>query len=204
MSTVVCLTSAGGSGGYIRDCQQAWARCDPSDLINLGVLMNNGPSGSYPGTPLELGIARLRSAGKRITQARMALIGLLLKQAKPLSMEEIQEELEGISSCDLVTVYRCLLAFGGLGMVRREYDFEGTTLWQYVRKTTPAYRVISKVTADSEALDSELYEVLGRAFEGVEKVLKERRYLEISHRAQFSPRVARDVSAQGAVSRPPA
>jgi Fur family ferric uptake transcriptional regulator len=78
--------------------------------------MNNGPTGSEPGTPLELGIARLRSAGKRITQPRIALIGLLLKQDKPLSMEEIHGKLGEGRSFDLVTVYRCLVAFEGLGL----------------------------------------------------------------------------------------
>lgn len=147
--------------------------------------MNDGPSGSESGTPLELGIARLRAAGKRITQPRIALIGLLLKQDKPLSMEEIHGKLGEGRSFDLVTVYRCLVAFEELGMVRREFSFEGIMLWQYVREENAVYRVVSKVSADSEALDPELSEVLGKAFEGVEKVLKEKGYSEIGHRARF-------------------
>lgn len=147
--------------------------------------MNDGPTGSEPGSPLELGIARLRSAGKKITQARVALIGFLLKQSKPLSMVEIQGELEGKGLDEMVTVYRCLLAFEELGMVRREFSFEGIMLWQYVREENAVYRVVSKVSADSEALDPELSEVLGKAFEGVEKVLKEKGYSEIGHRARF-------------------
>ena len=147
--------------------------------------MNDGPTGSEPGSPLELGIARLRSAGKKITQTRIALIGFLLKQSKPLSMVEIQGELEGKGLDEMVTVYRCLLAFEELGMVRREYDFEGTSLWQYVLEGNPVYRVISKVTADSEPLDPEFSEVLGRALDGVERVLKARGYSEVSHRVQF-------------------
>jgi len=132
------LVKVGRGGGHIGDCQRALARCDHADFTKPDVLMNDGLSGTVPETPLELGIARLRSAGKKITQARIALIGFLLKQSKPLSVVEIQGELEGKGLDELVTVYRCLLVFEELGMVRREYDFEGTSLWQYVREGNPA------------------------------------------------------------------
>lgn len=147
--------------------------------------MNDGPSGSESGTPLELGIARLRSAGKRLSRARIALIGLLVQETKPLSIEEIHAKVRKATACNLVTVYRCILTFEELGLVRKEFNFEGTMLWQYVREENAVYRVVSKVSADSEALDSELSEVLGKAFEGVEAVLRERGYSEVSHRARF-------------------
>jgi Fur family ferric uptake transcriptional regulator len=147
--------------------------------------MNEGPTGSEPGTPLELGIARLRSAGKRLSQARIALIGLLVQEAQPLSIEEIHAKVRKVTLCNLVTVYRCILTFEELGLVRKEFNFEGTMLWQYVREENAVYRVVSKVSADSEALDPELSEVLGKAFEGVEKVLREKGYSEVGHRARF-------------------
>jgi Fur family ferric uptake transcriptional regulator len=139
-------------------------------------------------TPLEQGLARIRSAGKRITQARVALIGHLLKQSKPVSTEEIYGELMKSTSCELMTVYRCLMALEELGMVRRDFSFEGTTLWYYVRESTAAYHVVSKDTAGSEPLDPELCELMARACAGVEEVLKARGYSEVTHRARFFAR----------------
>ncbi len=150
--------------------------------------MNESLTDSEPETPLEHELARVRSAGKRITQARVALIGLLLKHSKPLSTEEIYGELMKSTFCEIVTVYRCLMALEELGMVRRDFNFEGTTLWHYVRESTAAYHIVSKVTAGSEPLDPELCELLGRACAGVEEVLKARRYSEVSHRARFFAR----------------
>lgn len=147
--------------------------------------MNDGPSGSDSETPLELGIARLRAAGKRLSQARIALIGLLVQEVRPLSIEEIHAKVRKATLCNLVTVYRCILTFEELGLVRKEFSFEGIMLWQYVREENAVYRVVSKVSADSEALDPGLSEVLGKAFEGVEAVLRARGYSEIGHRARF-------------------
>ncbi len=72
---------------------------------------------------------RIRNAGMRVTKPRVALVEALLKQAGPVSIERIHQEV-GVDSCDLVTIYRCLAAFEGLGLVRRSYQHNGTCLYE--------------------------------------------------------------------------
>lgn len=147
--------------------------------------MNSGLAGTEPDSRLERGIIQLRASGKRITHARVALLAQLLKRDEPATIEEIHRDLVGKAFCDVITIYRCLAVYEEVGMVRRGYTFEGVSTWQYVQETNPPYRVISKVTADSDALDPELCAALRLALERVENVLKAKGYSDVSHRAHF-------------------
>jgi Fur family ferric uptake transcriptional regulator len=64
-------------------------------------------SPSSQSSPLDLACARLKAAGLRITQPRIAILDALIKRSLPASIEQIHGDLAG-SACDLVTVYRCL------------------------------------------------------------------------------------------------
>ncbi|MEI6862119.1 MAG: transcriptional repressor, partial [Verrucomicrobiota bacterium] len=90
------------------------------------------------GAPVELACARLRTAGLRITQPRIAILQALASRAKPASIEQLHEDLAH-TSCDLVTVYRCLAAFQELGLVRRCYFENGTSLYQLSLQGEPTY-----------------------------------------------------------------
>ena len=147
--------------------------------------MNSGLAGTEPDSRLERGMIQLRSSGKKITHARVALLAELLKRDEPATIEEIYRDLEGKTFCDMITIYRSLAVYEELGMVRRGYTFEGVSTWQYVQETDSPYRVISKVTADSDALDPELCAALRLALERVEAVLKGKGFSDVSHRAHF-------------------
>lgn len=136
-------------------------------------------------SPLQAAIAKIRAAGLRITQPRVALLTLLLERTAPASIEALHREIQKKHPPDLVTVYRNLAAFEELGLVRRLYSDNGTFLWQIVSEGISPYLIISKVTADSEPLDTGLTDVIRSALTRVEEILKSRGYTDVTHKVQF-------------------
>lgn len=135
-------------------------------------------------TPLDIACARLKAAGLRITQPRIAILDALIKRSLPASIEQIHGDLSG-SSCDLVTVYRCLAAFEELGLVRRCFFHNGTSLYQINLGEDPLYHVVNKSDNSVEALDAETSAELRTALLRVESLLKARGYSDISHMVEF-------------------
>lgn len=133
---------------------------------------------------IDVACSRLKAAGLRITQPRVAILEALIKRAQPASIEQIHGDLSN-SACDLVTVYRCLAAFQEVGLVRLCYFHNGTSLYQINLETESPYHVVSKETNEVEELDAEnaaeLRAVLGR----IQESLKARGYTEVSHLVQF-------------------
>ncbi|MCU0791289.1 MAG: transcriptional repressor [Opitutaceae bacterium] len=137
-----------------------------------------------PQSRLNAACARLREAGLRITQPRIAIITALLKQAQPVSIEQIHEELDK-QSCDLVTVYRCLAAFEEIGLVRRSFFHNGTSLYQLSDGRSVAYHIISKDTQEIRNLDEATSARLAEAIAQVETELKAAGYRNVSHVLEF-------------------
>lgn len=154
-------------------------------------------------TPIELACARLRAAGLRITQPRIAILNALLRHEQPASIEQIHDDLRGDTACDLVTVYRCLAAFEELGLVRRCFFHNGTSLWQINLGGETAYHVVCKDTNAVEELDAETSAELHEAIKRVENVLRSRGYSEVGHMVEFfavSPGADKNAAATPAPS----
>lgn len=120
---------------------------------------------------------RIRNAGMRVTKPRVALVEALLKQAGPVSIERIHQEV-GVDSCDLVTIYRCLAAFEDLGLVRRSYLHNGTCLYEQTFDTARHYHIVCKACGKTDKVD---YALTGDA----EQKLKDRGYEQVSHVLEF-------------------
>jgi Fur family ferric uptake transcriptional regulator len=137
-----------------------------------------------PQASIDVACSRLKAAGLRITQPRVAILEALIKRAQPASIEQIHGDLAN-SACDLVTVYRCLAAFQEVGLVRLCYFHNGTSLYQINLENESPYHVVSKESNEVEELDAEnaaeLRAVLGR----IEESLRARGYSEVSHMVQF-------------------
>ncbi|MBW8782149.1 MAG: transcriptional repressor [Verrucomicrobia bacterium] len=133
---------------------------------------------------LEQACGRLKAAGLRITQPRIAILSALLKRSQPATIEQIHDDLTN-SSCDLVTVYRCLAAFEELGLVRRSYFHNGTSLYQIQMGGEPVYHVVSKTDNTVESLSPELTAELRAVIKKIEADLKTQGYGEVSHMAEF-------------------
>lgn len=146
-------------------------------------LVDAKPTGPGSAT-LEQACAQLKAAGLRITQPRIAILQALLNRAKPASIEQIHEDL-ATASCDLVTVYRCLAAFEDLGIVRRCYFQNGTSLYQIQMGAEPEYHVVTKDTNTVEALDPALAGELRTVIQKIEGSLKTRGFGEVGHIVEF-------------------
>jgi Fur family transcriptional regulator, ferric uptake regulator len=135
-------------------------------------------------TPVELATAKLKSAGLRITQPRLAILAALSKREQPSSIEQLHEDV-GAENCDLVTVYRCMAAFEEIGLVRRAFFHNGTALYEINLGQPTRYHVVCKATNRVEELDADLADELRRTISGVQEKLRARGYAEVGHIVEF-------------------
>jgi Fur family ferric uptake transcriptional regulator len=134
--------------------------------------------------PLQQACTRLKSAGLRITQPRIAILSAMISRNQPTSIEQIHGDLEA-GSCDLVTVYRCLAAFEEIGLVRRSFFHNGTSLYEISLGLTSRYHVVCKTTNRVEEIDPETTAELRIAIQAIEEKLRTRGYENVSHVVEF-------------------
>ncbi len=135
-------------------------------------------TGSVPAeSTLDEARNRIRQARMRITKPRIAIVESLHRHEGPISIERIHQDV-GIGVCDLVTVYRCLAAFEELGMVRRSYLHNGTCLYELTLGTPRHYHIVCKACGSTDRVD--YFPV-----EGIERLLQERGYTQVSHVVEF-------------------
>jgi Fur family transcriptional regulator, ferric uptake regulator len=148
----------------------------------IAATQSNHPLGQVSKTgetapPLELACARLRAAQMRVTQPRIAILQALINRNGPATIEQIHQDLNR-RSCDLVTVYRCLAAFEEIGVVRRSYMHNGTSLYEFSLGSDRRYHIVCKSCGRSDRIDY-------FSVEGPERMLEQRGYQDISHLVEF-------------------
>jgi Fur family ferric uptake transcriptional regulator len=152
--------------------------------------------------PVDVATERLRTAGLRITQPRLAILAALSKRGQPTSIEQLHEDV-GPENCDLVTVYRCMAAFEEIALVRRAFFHNGTALYELNLDQTARYHVVCKATNRVEELDAEATGELRQAIENVQAKLRARGYVGVGHIVEFfgtAPSAGREAS--GAATTP--
>jgi Fur family ferric uptake transcriptional regulator len=127
--------------------------------------------------PLDLACARLKSAGLRITQPRVAIIEALIRREHPVSIEQLHHDLAN-DACDLVTVYRCLAVFEELGLVRRCFFHNGTGLYEINLNDSHHHHIVCKSCGKVERIDASFTE-------STERILRERGYEQVTHLVEF-------------------
>lgn len=135
-------------------------------------------------TPLKLACAQLKSSSLRITQPRIAILTALITRGQPTSIEQIHDDLPK-GSCDLVTVYRCMSAFEEIGLVRRSFFHNGTSLYTISLGHPHNYHVVCKETNQIEELDETTTAELRKHVSQVEETLRKRGYESITHVVEF-------------------
>jgi len=108
----------------------------------------------------------------------------MIRFGQPASIDQIHAELSH-TSCDLVTVYRCLAAFEELGLVRRSFLPSGTSLYEIAVEGDDRYHVICKKSNQVEEIDAETTADLRAAIAAIETKLKARGYGDVSHVVEF-------------------
>ena len=147
-------------------------------------LSGNAKAAGKAPTPVELATAKLKSAGLRITQPRLAILAALSKRAQPTSIEQLHEDV-GAENCDLVTVYRCMAAFEEIALVRRAFFHNGTALYEINLGQPTRYHVVCKTTNRVEELDAATADELRRAIDFVQEKLRARGYADVGHIVEF-------------------
>jgi len=143
-----------------------------------------GVAGEKEQTPVELACYKLKEAGLRITQPRVSILAALIKAGRPTSIDALHGEL-GANSCDIVTVYRCMAAFESIGLVRRAFLINGTSLYEINLGDPNRYHVVCKQTNRVEELDAASVTELRRAVQLVEETLRAQGYGEVGHIIEF-------------------
>lgn len=162
-------------------------------------LSGNGNGGiSKSLSPIDVATAKLKAAGLRITQPRLAILAALTNRAKPTSIEHLHETV-GAENCDLVTVYRCMAAFEEIGLVRRAFFHNGTALYEINLGQPHRYHVVCKATDEVQELDTETSEELRRAIEVVQEKLRAKGYTEVSHIVEFFGTLPTSTRSPGAM-----
>lgn len=129
--------------------------------------------------------AQLKAAGLRITQPRIALLTALAVRQRPASIEQLHRDLNS-KSCDLVTVYRCLAAFEEIGLVRRSFFHNGTSLYALsLHKNSARYHVVCKDTRSVEEIEPSATVDLEEAVQKIEGLLRDRGYKGVTHVVEF-------------------
>jgi Fur family ferric uptake transcriptional regulator len=147
-------------------------------------LVPAGKPAATSATPIDLATAKLKAAGLRITQPRLAILAALSKHSQPTSIEQLHDDV-GADNCDLVTVYRCMAAFEQIGVVRRAFFHNGTAMYAMNVGRETRYHVVCKSTNTVEELDQETADELRRAIETVEGKLRARGYGDVTHIVEF-------------------
>lgn len=147
-------------------------------------LTGNGKTGGKGQSAIEVSTAKLKSAGLRITQPRLAILAALSKRAQPTSIAILHADV-GAENCDLVTVYRCMAAFEQIGLVRRSFFHNGTALYDINLGQPTRYHVVCKNSNRVEELDAQTSDELRRAIETVQEKLRAQGYGDIGHIVEF-------------------
>ena len=143
-----------------------------------------GVAGEKVPSPVELACFKLKEAGLRITQPRFSILAALIKAGRPTSIDALHGEL-GANSCDIVTVYRCMAAFESIGLVRRAFLINGTSLYEISLGDPNRYHVVCKQTNQVEELDEASVVELRRAVQAVEEALRAQGFAEVGHIVEF-------------------
>ena len=133
---------------------------------------------------IDVACSRLKSAGLRITQPRIAILEALLQQEEPITIEHLHASLTR-ARCDLVTVYRCLAAFEELGLVRRCFLHNGTALFQISLTEDAVFHVINRQTGAIETLDASVTHELAEAVNKMNARLAEMGYEGVGTLVEF-------------------
>ncbi len=133
---------------------------------------------------LEDAINKLRESGLRITKSRVQLLSVLARGSEPLSVEELHSTV-GEEGCDLVTIYRSMLVFEEHGLVQRSFRYNGTTVFERMKDSTPRYRVFCKESHKFAELNEDLSGPVRGAILALEEALRARGYAKVTHLLEF-------------------
>lgn len=136
------------------------------------------PKAPKSATPADGASARLKQAGLKVTQPRVAILSVLRDEHGPFTVEELKARIP-TKTCDLVTLYRSLPALEKAGLVRRCDFGDGPVRYEYQGEDGHHHHhVICRKCKKVTSLDHCL-------IENLEKGLQKQGFSDITHSLEF-------------------
>ncbi len=126
---------------------------------------------------LQQAVGMLKKAGHRVTQPRVAILKILIHKKAPIKIEDIHNRVKK-HNCDLATVYRCIAAFERIGIVRRCFFPDGSSLFEFVVGREHHHHIICTCCQKVENIDV-------CVVDGLERLVHNRGYRNVSHMLEF-------------------
>ncbi len=126
---------------------------------------------------LKQAVGMLHKAGYRVTQPRISILKALIAADGPIKIEDIHQSLKE-ENCDLATIYRCIATFEKLGIVRRCFFPDGSSLFDFVVGGEHHHHIICTSCQKVETLDV-------CVVAGLERLVHNRGYRNVSHMLEF-------------------
>ncbi len=126
---------------------------------------------------LEEAVAMLKKSGHRVTQPRIAILKALISEKGPIKIEDIHRRVSD-RNCDLATVYRCIGAFEKIGIVRRCFFPDGSSLFEFIVGGDHHHHIICTSCRKVETIDV-------CVVDGLERLVHNRGYRDVSHMLEF-------------------
>lgn len=135
----------------------------------------NAPKGKSP--LLEKALLKLKQAGYKVTQARRMLLGILLTEHGPFTVEALHTKVAD-QSCDLVTVYRNMAIFEELKLVQTCDFGDGSVRYEFTEGHSHHHHIICRSCHKAENLDFCFVKE-------VEKLVMARGFTNVTHNLEF-------------------
>lgn len=119
----------------------------------------------------------LKAKGLSITVARKLVLGLLIKELRPLSVEEIIKKLPK-NACDQATIYRCVNQFVESQLVTNIYLEKDMVHFEFNDPNHHHHHIICKICKNIDSF----HECI---MDKIESNLLKKGYKDIQHRLEF-------------------
>jgi Fur family transcriptional regulator, ferric uptake regulator len=112
-----------------------------------------------------------------LTEPRKNILGFLLKNHGPFSVEEIHNGL-GIEVCDIATVYRCIVQFENTNLVERRYLGDEILRYEYKDEDHHHHHIICRICRS-------VSEMKYCFISEIEQMIRDKGYSDITHSLEF-------------------
>lgn len=146
--------------------------------------VNETPSPAPALTSVEQAYSKLKKLGVRLTKPRLAILSALFAEKEPIAIEALHKQ-RGLKNYDLVSLYRGLTLFADLGLVKRSFSYNGTSLYEVNFGGNTRFRVTCKLSQKRELLSVEVSSELAQAVDKARTELESKGYREVTCQVEF-------------------
>lgn len=140
--------------------------------------------GGAPHAPAEL-LERLRANRLHVTAVRSAMLAALARLTSPVTLRELQGAIDAPTPVAFASLYRCMLRFEQIALVRRLIGFDGTVRWELSPGRPEDFRVTCRQTGQVAPLDRDSTDELRRVMEKIEQRLRADGFTELRFNVAF-------------------